>query len=145
MFCIQMFGLPWVKKTKKKKDKKFNGFSIDSDLVSNANKESIVLHCLPAYRDKEITDEVIESKKVEFLNKQKIECMFSKLCFQHFYVRCEKFKKIFLIIFSSIFIFKSNYVILSLNIPHFELQSLLRSSSLRFDNLCFSPLGIKQL
>ena len=40
----------------------FNGFSIDSKLLKNANKESIVLHCLPAYRGKEITDEVIESK-----------------------------------------------------------------------------------
>ena len=47
---------------KEKKDKNFNGFTIDSKLLNNANKESIVLHCLPAYRGKEITDEVIESK-----------------------------------------------------------------------------------
>ena len=48
---------------KEEKDKEFNGFAIDNDLVSKANKDAIVLHCLPAYRDKEITDEVIESKK----------------------------------------------------------------------------------
>ena len=48
---------------KEEKDKEFNGFTIDNDLVSKANKDAIVLHCLPAYRDKEITDEVIESKK----------------------------------------------------------------------------------
>ena len=48
---------------KEEKDKKFRGFSIDKNLLSMANKESIVLHCLPAYRGKEITDEVIESKK----------------------------------------------------------------------------------
>ena len=48
---------------KEKKDKKFDGFSIDLDLLSKSNNESIVLHCLPAYRGKEITDEVIESKK----------------------------------------------------------------------------------
>ena len=36
--------------------------TIDSNLLSKAAKDAIVLHCLPAYRDKEITDEVIESK-----------------------------------------------------------------------------------
>jgi len=47
----------------KKKDKEFEGFTIDSHLVEKADKEAIILHCLPAYRSKEITDEVIESKK----------------------------------------------------------------------------------
>ena len=46
-----------------KKDKDFNGFTIDRNLVSKANKDAIILHCLPAYRSKEISDEVIESKK----------------------------------------------------------------------------------
>ena len=50
-------------KHKKEKDKEFNGFTIDSNLVANADKEAIILHCLPAYRDKEITDNVIESPK----------------------------------------------------------------------------------
>tara|TARA_B100000886_G_scaffold50601_1_gene31132 strand:- start:130 stop:1053 length:924 start_codon:yes stop_codon:yes gene_type:complete len=48
---------------KEEKDKIFNGFTINSDLVSKANKDAIILHCLPAYRSKEITDEVFESKK----------------------------------------------------------------------------------
>tara|TARA_B100001029_G_C15039627_1_gene442653 strand:- start:581 stop:1507 length:927 start_codon:yes stop_codon:yes gene_type:complete len=48
---------------KDNKDSQFNGFTIDNDLVSKANEDSIVLHCLPAYRNKEITDEVIESQK----------------------------------------------------------------------------------
>jgi len=48
---------------KDEKDKDFLGFTIDHNLVRNANKDAIILHCLPAYRDKEITDEVIESKK----------------------------------------------------------------------------------
>ena len=47
---------------KEKKDKFFNGFTIDNDLVIKADKDAIILHCLPAYRSKEITDEVIESK-----------------------------------------------------------------------------------
>ena len=45
------------------KDKDFNGFTIDRNLLNKANKDAIILHCLPAYRSKEITDEVIESKK----------------------------------------------------------------------------------
>jgi len=48
---------------KLEKDKDFNGFVIDSDLVDKADNDAIILHCLPAYRSKEITDEVIESKK----------------------------------------------------------------------------------
>ena len=48
---------------KDQKDKDFLGFTIDKNLVRFADKDAIILHCLPAYRDKEITDEVIESKK----------------------------------------------------------------------------------
>ncbi len=48
---------------KKKKDTDFNGFTIDSDLVANADKDAIILHCLPAYRNKEITDAAMESEK----------------------------------------------------------------------------------
>ncbi len=48
---------------KVEKEKVFNSFTIDSDLVSKADKDAIILHCLPAYRSKEITDEVIESKQ----------------------------------------------------------------------------------
>ena len=47
---------------KEEKDKCFNGFTLDSNLVKKANKNAIILHCLPAYRSKEITDEVFESK-----------------------------------------------------------------------------------
>lgn len=44
------------------KEKLFNGFTVDSDLVKLARPDCIVLHCLPAYRGKEISDEIIESK-----------------------------------------------------------------------------------
>ena len=50
-------------KHKDKKDKDFKGFTIDSNLLSKADNDAIVLHCLPAYRSKEITDDVIESNK----------------------------------------------------------------------------------
>ena len=45
---------------KEDKDKDFLGFTIDDELVRNADKDAIILHCLPAYRSREITDEVIE-------------------------------------------------------------------------------------
>tara|TARA_B100000212_G_scaffold317726_1_gene273587 strand:- start:206 stop:1132 length:927 start_codon:yes stop_codon:yes gene_type:complete len=48
---------------KERKDYDFAGFTINSDLVDKADQDAIVLHCLPAYRSKEISDEVIESKK----------------------------------------------------------------------------------
>ena len=53
---------------KEEKDKDFNGFTIDYDLLKKANKDAIILHCLPAYRDKEITDEVMESKNSRIFN-----------------------------------------------------------------------------
>ena len=48
---------------KEKKDKDFKGFTIDNNLLEKAKKDAIILHCLPAYRSKEITDEVIEGKQ----------------------------------------------------------------------------------
>ena len=47
---------------KEEKDKKFRGFTVDSNLLKNADKNAIVLHCLPAYRSKEITEDVFESQ-----------------------------------------------------------------------------------
>ena len=48
---------------KEEKDKDFKGFCIDSNLLSKAKNDAIVLHCLPAYRGKEINDEIIDCKK----------------------------------------------------------------------------------
>ena len=50
-------------KDKEKKEKHFSKFTINDDLLIKANDDAIVLHCLPAYRGKEITDKVIESSK----------------------------------------------------------------------------------
>ncbi|HVX97893.1 MAG TPA: ornithine carbamoyltransferase [Polyangia bacterium] len=38
----------------------FAGYCIDSALMARAASDAIVLHCLPAHRDEEITDDVIE-------------------------------------------------------------------------------------
>jgi ornithine carbamoyltransferase len=38
----------------------FKGYQINSELMSGANSNAIVLHCLPAHRGEEITEEVLE-------------------------------------------------------------------------------------
>tara|TARA_B100000886_G_scaffold200003_1_gene137979 strand:- start:49626 stop:50552 length:927 start_codon:yes stop_codon:yes gene_type:complete len=48
---------------KEDKDRDFNGFTVNCNLLDKADNDAIILHCLPAYRDKEITDELIESKR----------------------------------------------------------------------------------
>ncbi len=44
------------------KREKFYPFQINSKLLSYANSEAMVLHCLPAHRGEEITDEVMEGR-----------------------------------------------------------------------------------
>ncbi len=48
---------------KDNKDRDFKGFTIDEELIKHANKDAIILHCLPAYRGKEITDAAIEGSQ----------------------------------------------------------------------------------
>jgi len=43
------------------KEAQFKGFQVNENLLKSANKDHIVLHCLPAYRGKEITEEVLEA------------------------------------------------------------------------------------
>lgn len=44
----------------KRRIKAFKGYCIDAGLLFAAKKNAIVMHCLPAHRGEEITDEVIE-------------------------------------------------------------------------------------
>jgi ornithine carbamoyltransferase len=41
----------------------FAGFTIDSELLSSAKADAIVLHCLPAYRGYEISADVLDGKQ----------------------------------------------------------------------------------
>ena len=53
---------------KESKDKDFQGFTLDKSLIAKADKDAIVLHCLPAYRGKEISDDLIESNNSKVFN-----------------------------------------------------------------------------
>jgi len=50
-------------KERRKRLAAFRGYRIDSDLLRVAGKNAIVMHCLPAHRGEEITDEVIEGTR----------------------------------------------------------------------------------
>ena len=53
---------------KDEKDREFKGFTVNNTLVNKAQKDAIILHCLPAYRNREITDEVINCSKSRIFN-----------------------------------------------------------------------------
>jgi len=54
----------WVsmgqEKEKEERKKAFASYKIDDNLLKNAKNDVIVMHCLPAYRNQEITDSVFE-------------------------------------------------------------------------------------
>jgi len=45
---------------KAKRLKDFSGYMVDRELMSLADKDAIFLHCLPAYRDYEVSEEIFE-------------------------------------------------------------------------------------
>lgn len=53
---------------KEKRLKDFKGFMVDSKLMDLAKKDAIFLHCLPAYRGYEVSEEVFESHADEIFD-----------------------------------------------------------------------------
>lgn len=57
----------WVsmgqEKGAKRKQQKFKPFQINDKLVSKAKSDCVVMHCLPAHRGQEITDQVLEGPR----------------------------------------------------------------------------------
>ncbi|WP_320677201.1 ornithine carbamoyltransferase [Prochlorococcus sp. MIT 1300] len=49
-------------KEKTRREKAFQGFCLNPELVAEASSNCIVMHCLPAHRGEEITSEVFEGK-----------------------------------------------------------------------------------
>jgi ornithine carbamoyltransferase len=56
----------WVsmgeEKERSRRLRAFRGFQINSEILKLASKDAVVMHCLPAHRGLEITDDVIEGK-----------------------------------------------------------------------------------
>jgi ornithine carbamoyltransferase len=46
---------------KQKRIRDFKGFQVNAELLKSAPPDAKIMHCLPAYRDYEITDELVES------------------------------------------------------------------------------------
>lgn len=61
-----IYGDVWVsmgeEDQREEKLKAFDGFQINSDLLALADKKCRIMHCLPAHRGEEITEDVFESK-----------------------------------------------------------------------------------
>jgi ornithine carbamoyltransferase len=50
-------------KERRRRLEAFRGYRVDAGLLRNARKDAIVMHCLPAHRGEEITEEVIEGPR----------------------------------------------------------------------------------
>ena len=50
------------KEEAEKRENIFKPFQENTDLMSKASKQTLFMHCLPAERDREVTDSVMESK-----------------------------------------------------------------------------------
>lgn len=53
---------------KAEREKVFKGYCVDKELLSVAKQDAMVLHCLPAHRGEEITDEVFEAHADEIFD-----------------------------------------------------------------------------
>jgi len=51
-----------------KKKKKFKDYQLNSTLLAHAKKDAVVLHCMPAHRGEEITNEIIDGPQSAVLD-----------------------------------------------------------------------------
>lgn len=62
----------------------FSDYQLDSELLAKASPEAIVLHCLPAHRGEEITEEVLESKQCVAFDQAENKMHIHKAILEHF-------------------------------------------------------------
>ena len=48
---------------KKQRELAFTGFQVDQNMMNQAKKDAIFMHCLPAYREKEVSSDVIDGNQ----------------------------------------------------------------------------------
>ena len=53
---------------KKQREAAFAGYQVNKELMAVAKPDAMVLHCLPAYREQEITNEVFEQHANEIFD-----------------------------------------------------------------------------
>jgi len=58
-----------LEEEKAKRQAAFQGYQINHDLLAVAKKHALVQHCLPAYRDQEITEKIFEERQQEIFDK----------------------------------------------------------------------------
>jgi len=47
----------------KQRELAFKGFQVDQNMMNQAKKDAVFMHCLPAYREKEVSSEVIDGSQ----------------------------------------------------------------------------------
>jgi ornithine carbamoyltransferase len=57
-----------LEKEKAERAQVFQGYQINHDLVALAKPHALVLHCLPAYRDQEISERLLEERAAEIFD-----------------------------------------------------------------------------
>ena len=47
----------------KQRESAFKGFQVNQEMMNQAKDDAIFMHCLPAYRGKEVSSEVIDGRQ----------------------------------------------------------------------------------
>src|SRR5699024_702207 len=63
---------------KEERERPFRPYQLNDALLSHASPSAIVLHCLPAYRSNEISDEVIEGFALKVWDEAEIRLLAQK-------------------------------------------------------------------
>lgn len=71
---------------KEEKIREFQPFQISSELLRSAESKALIMHCLPAHRGEEITDEVIESRNSIIFDQAENKLHSAKAILEHFLV-----------------------------------------------------------